>query len=63
VKFNDADLIGNPVRVSVSKRTLERGEAEIKARRRDQAIFVPLADVLTTVQSLLSELRSEENES
>jgi prolyl-tRNA synthetase len=63
VKFNDSDLIGNPVRVSVSKRTLERGEAEIKARRRDQAIFVPLADVLTTVQSLLSELRSEENES
>jgi prolyl-tRNA synthetase len=63
VKFNDADLIGNPVRVSVSKRTLERGEAEIKARRRDQAIFVPLADVLTTVQTLLAELRSEENES
>jgi prolyl-tRNA synthetase len=60
VKFNDADLIGNPVRVSVSKRTLERGEAEIKARRRDQAIFVPIADVLTTVQSLLSELRAEE---
>ena len=60
VKFNDADLIGCPVRVSVSKRTLERGEAEIKARRRDQAIFVPITDVLTTVQSLLSELRAED---
>lgn len=60
VKFNDADLIGCPVRVSVSKRTLERGEAEIKPRRRDQAIFVPIADVLTTVQSLLSELRAED---
>jgi prolyl-tRNA synthetase len=60
VKFNDADLIGCPIRVSVSKRTLERGEAEIKARRRDQAIFVPIADVLTTVQTMLSDLRAEE---
>ena len=60
VKFNDADLIGCPVRVSVSKRTLERGEAEIKARRRDQAIFVPIEDVLVTVQTLLSELRAED---
>ncbi len=32
VKFNDADLIGNPVRVSVSARTLGKGEAEIKLR-------------------------------
>ena len=60
VKFNDADLIGCPVRVSVSKRTLERGEAEIKARRRDQAVFVPIEDVLVTVQTMLAELRAED---
>jgi prolyl-tRNA synthetase len=60
VKFNDADLIGCPVRVSVSKRTLERGEVEIKARRRADAIFVPMADALTTVQALLAELRRED---
>ncbi len=60
VKFNDADLIGCPVRVSVSKRTLERGDAEIKARRRDQAVFVPIEDVLVTVQSLLAELKAED---
>jgi prolyl-tRNA synthetase len=61
VKFNDADLIGCPVRVSVSKRTLERGEVEIKARRRDSAVFVPMADALTTVQTLLAELRREDD--
>ncbi|MDQ3441999.1 MAG: proline--tRNA ligase, partial [Chloroflexota bacterium] len=30
VKFNDADLIGNPIRLSVSKRTLADGEAELR---------------------------------
>ena len=46
VKFNDADLIGNPVRVSVSSRTLGKGEAEIKLRSADEAVFVPLAEVV-----------------
>jgi prolyl-tRNA synthetase len=56
VKFNDADLIGNPVRVSVSPRTLEKGEAEIKARTASEAIFVPLAEVAPTVRGMLDEL-------
>jgi prolyl-tRNA synthetase len=60
VKFNDADLIGCPIRVSVSKRTLERGEAEIKARRRSDAFFVPIADAPEAVKSLLAELSAED---
>jgi prolyl-tRNA synthetase len=56
VKFNDADLIGNPVRVSVSARTLERGEAEIKLRTAADAVFVPLAEVVPTVQGMIDEL-------
>ena len=36
------DLIGNPIRVSVSPRTLERGEAEIKLRTASESVFVPL---------------------
>ena len=56
VKFNDADLIGNPVRVSVSARTLAKGEAEIKARTAAEAIFVPLAEVVPTVRNLLADL-------
>ncbi len=56
VKFNDADLIGNPVRVSVSSRTLGKGEAEIKLRSADEAIFVPLAEVVSTVRRMLDEL-------
>ena len=60
VKFNDADLIGCPIRVSVSKRTIERGEAEIKARRRSDAFFVPLADAPEAVKMLLAELSAED---
>jgi prolyl-tRNA synthetase len=60
VKFNDADLIGCPIRVSVSKRTLERGEAEIKARRRSDAFFVPIVDAAEAVKSLLAELSAED---
>jgi prolyl-tRNA synthetase len=60
VKFNDADLIGCPIRVSVSKRTLERGEAEIKARRRSDAFFVPVAEAAEAVKTLLAELSAED---
>jgi len=56
VKFNDADLIGNPIRVSVSPRTLERGEAEIKLRTEKDPTFVPLTEVEPTVRRMLDEL-------
>lgn len=56
VKFNDADLIGLPLRLSVSNRTLARGEAELKPRTASEATFIPLAEVVPTVQRLLAEL-------
>ncbi|MBA2597607.1 MAG: proline--tRNA ligase [Chloroflexia bacterium] len=59
VKFNDADLIGNPVRISVSSRTLERGEAEIKLRTAADAEFVALDDVVPTVRRILDGLYAE----
>jgi prolyl-tRNA synthetase len=58
VKFNDADLIGNPVRVSVSSRTLGKGEAEIKLRSAAEAVFVPLAEVVPAVRGMLDELHA-----
>ncbi|MCD6034174.1 MAG: proS, partial [Thermomicrobiales bacterium] len=59
VKFNDADLIGNPVRVSVSARTLGKGEAEIKLRSASDPVFVPLAEVVPAVRGMLDELYRE----
>jgi prolyl-tRNA synthetase len=59
VKFNDADLIGNPIRVSVSSRTLAKGEAEIKPRAASDAVFVPLAEVVPTLRGMLDRLYGE----
>ena len=43
VKFADADLIGIPVRVTVSTRNLKQGQVEIKLRAAASVEMVPLA--------------------
>lgn len=55
VKFNDADLIGNPIRLSISRRTLDNGQAELKLRTAADAEFVPLADVVQRVRGIVDE--------
>lgn len=44
-KLNDADLIGIPLRVIVSKKTLEKGSVEIKKRTEKEASFVKSSDI------------------
>jgi prolyl-tRNA synthetase len=52
VKFNDADLLGIPFRVTVSPRTLEKGGVEIK-RRRDKSAEIVLLEAATAAISRL----------
>jgi prolyl-tRNA synthetase len=54
VKFNDADLLGMPVRVTVSPRSIENGGAEIKRRTEKDARVVGLAEVAGAVRGLIS---------
>ena len=54
VKFNDADLLGMPVRVTVSPRSIENGGAEVKRRTVKDAQVVPLADATGAVRELLA---------
>jgi len=56
VKFNDADLIGNPIRLSVSKRSLAEGEAELRLRSETESTFVPLDGAVGKVQGIVSDL-------
>ncbi len=42
VKFNDADLLGMPLRVTVSPRTLEKASLELKRRTEAESALVPL---------------------
>ena len=55
VKFNDADLIGNPIRLAISRRTLEKEQAELKLRTATEAGLVPLADVVRRVRAIVDE--------
>ena len=56
VKFKDADLIGYPLRITVSKNTLETKEVEIRIRKTGQAINVPVEQVGPKVLELLANL-------
>jgi prolyl-tRNA synthetase len=59
VKFNDADLIGVPIRLTVSKRSLEQDGVELKLRRDKDRSVVALADVVTEMQTLKQQLENE----
>jgi prolyl-tRNA synthetase len=60
VKFNDADLIGNPLRVSISARTLERGEFEMKERTATEATFASLDSAVETIRATLDAIAERE---
>lgn len=49
-KFADADLTGCPVRLTVSKKTLAEGSAELKRRTEGEAQLVKLDEVLTNLK-------------
>ncbi len=53
VKFNDADLIGCPLRVTISKRSLKNGGAELKLRTSDSKEITPLANAVGFVRAIL----------
>ncbi|MFA7248508.1 MAG: proline--tRNA ligase [Dehalococcoidia bacterium] len=52
VKFNDADLLGMPMRLTVSSRNTKAGVVEAKARTAAEATSVPRAEVLAHVREL-----------
>ncbi len=53
VKFNDADLLGMPLRITVSPRNLEKQSVEIKWRTEKKAQLMPLEDIVAVVQKML----------
>ena len=54
VKFNDADLIGIPLRLVVSPRTLKSKSAELKWRDKEQSELVPLESIAQRIEQLLT---------
>ena len=56
VKFNDADLIGIPVRLTVGHRALQEGQIEIKLRHESDKSQIPLEQAVEKVQEIVEDL-------
>jgi prolyl-tRNA synthetase len=59
VKFNDADLIGVPIRLTISKRSLEEGNVELKLRREKERKAFPLEKAIEIIQDTKTSLEQE----
>ena len=56
VKFNDADLIGLPLRITLSERAFKQGGVEFKLRRGGDPYIVPLEQAVDQVKKVLTTL-------
>ena len=54
VKFKDADLIGLPLRIVISKRSLQKGGVEVKPRRVKEFASVPVEEAVAEAQKQLA---------
>jgi len=55
-KFKDADLIGLPLRLTLTPRSLQRGGVEIKARDNGESDILPIDEEVEVVRSKLADL-------
>ncbi|HIE29504.1 TPA: proline--tRNA ligase, partial [Candidatus Poribacteria bacterium] len=58
VKFKDADLLGIPIRLAVSGRTLREDSVEVKLRREKEKQLVKLDDLKQSLAAMFDKLRS-----
>ena len=56
VKFNDADLLGTPVRITVGSRGLKNGEVEVKLRSEPESFTVPLDNAAVAISETVKGL-------
>jgi len=54
VKFNDADLLGMPLRVTVSPRNLANGAVELKGRTEGESQTAPMGEAVEAIRSALA---------
>lgn len=54
VKFNDADLIGVPLRVNVGSKSLEKGEFELKERAKPEVLPVKIDSAVETIKQTIA---------
>lgn len=56
VKFNDADLVGIPLRLILGPKNLKNGKAELKVRRSGDSILVDISQIPSEIVKILDKL-------
>jgi prolyl-tRNA synthetase len=56
VKFNDADLIGNPIRLTISERSIKNGGIEYKRRDFPEKTIIPHENIIPFIHEELKNL-------
>jgi prolyl-tRNA synthetase len=56
VKFNDADLIGIPLRLTVGERSLKKGAVELRIRGQQENSEVPVGEVVARIKAEVAAL-------
>jgi prolyl-tRNA synthetase len=56
VKFNDADLLGMPVRLTVARRGMKQNAVEMKLRDQKERTMVPFDAIVSKVQTTIESL-------
>jgi prolyl-tRNA synthetase len=59
VKFNDADLIGIPIRLTVSTRSINQGAIEFKRRDREERTMIPFDELIPTVTQEIEQMKAD----
>ncbi|MFH0931404.1 MAG: proline--tRNA ligase, partial [Candidatus Zixiibacteriota bacterium] len=62
VKFNDADLIGIPLRITIGERSLKEDKVEVQVRGRQVQVLIRKNEVLDGFLKILSEVGSSGKE-
>ncbi|MCE5304723.1 MAG: proline--tRNA ligase [Chloroherpetonaceae bacterium] len=57
VKFNDADLIGIPIQIIISNKTIANGNAEIKLRQTNERLFISLENIIEELKEIYSHIK------
>jgi len=59
VKFNDADLLGMPLRVVIGDRGLKQGTVELKRRRAGEVETIPIDSLVSQVRDVLDSSKQQ----
>ena len=60
-KFNDAELIGIPIRITISSKSIKNGGAELKLRNQDEFSFIEIEKIIHVVKEKIEIMFAELN--